>query len=159
MAEPAIEVLGVYRVRATDELLHEKIELWHGRDAIPRGEARIAAEYYCREEIESAVLIEVIVRNRDERFEVGDFAQRREGVTHDNWQVAWAEAFLTSDGTALAVKRWERAPETGDLRIAFFIHYWDSSKPLISSYGDIPCPMPAPMPERLQKLVPYENTD
>ena len=117
----------------------------------------IAAQ--CRAEIESAVLVEAMVRNRDERFDTGHFSQRIEGVKRDNWQVAWAEAFLTSDGTSLAVARWNGSPDTGDLRVAFFIHSWDSGQPLKSSYGDIQCPMPAPMPERLAKLLAYVNTD
>ena len=159
MPEPAVEVLGVYRVVATDELLREKLELWHGRDGIPTGKGRIAAERYYREEIESAVLIEAIIRNRDERFDVGHFSQRVEDVPRANWQVAWAEAFLTIDGMSLAVERRKDPPATGDLRLAFFIHFWDSRKPLLSSYGDIRCPKPTPMPERLEKLVPYFNTD
>jgi hypothetical protein len=34
---------------------------------------------------------------------------------------------------------------------------WDSSKPLGSSYGDIWCPVPVPMPDRLERLVPYST--
>ncbi len=157
MADPSIEVLGVYRVVATDELIREKAEVAYGIDKSAPDWDDIAAQ--CREEIESAVLVEAMVRNRDERFDTGHFSQRIEGVKRDNWQVAWAEAFLTSDGTSLAVARWKGSPDTGDLRVAFFIHSWDSGQPLKSSYGDIQCPMPAPMPERLAKLVAYVNTD
>jgi len=157
MADPSIEVLGVYRVVATDELIREKAEVAYGIDESAPDWDRIEAQ--CREEIESAVLIEAMVRDRDERFDAGDFSQRIEGVKRDNWQVGWAEAFLTSNGMSLAVERWEPPPPTADLRIAFFVHCWDSGKPLTSSYGDIPCPAPAPMPERLAKLVPYVNTD
>ena len=100
-----------------------------------------------------------MVSNRDTQFNVGDFLQRRVGVSRENWQVAWAEAYLTLDGTSLAVERWDPMPESNDLRIAFFLHNWDSSRPLASSYGDIVCPAPAAMPERLEKLVPYEVVD
>jgi len=47
-------------------------------------------------------------------------------------------------------------PKSGDLRIAFYFHYFDPAKPLMSSYGDLICPAPNVMPERLVRLVPYE---
>ena len=156
MAEPWIEVLGVYRVKATDELIRDKIEYSYGLDTVASKESRMAAEEECREFLESIVLIEVLVHNRDKRFAVGDFLQRMEGVPRDRWQVAYAEAFLTPDGTSVIPTQGYDVPP-GDLRIAFFLHFWDSSKPLASNYGDVHCPASKPMPERLEKLVPYYN--
>jgi hypothetical protein len=43
--------------------------------------------------------------------------------------------------------------------MAFFIHYWNPAKDLLTSYGAIRCPAVAKMPERLQKLIPYETLD
>jgi hypothetical protein len=157
MPEPKIEVVGVYRLEITEELLQEQFEILYGYD-VTEAERREAKEH-CRNQLKSIVLIEVIVRNRDNKFNISDFTQGSEDEPVGSWQVAWAEAFLTMNGESLAVERWSDPPETGDLRIAFFIHYWDANKPLSTSYGDIFCPPPGKMPERLKKLVPYEPVD
>jgi hypothetical protein len=157
MPEPKIEVVGIYRLDITEELLQEQFEILYGYD-LTESEQREARET-CLNQLKSVVLIEVIVRNRDNKFNIDDFTQGSEDEPVGSWQVAWAEAFLTMDGESLVVKRWSKAPQTGDLRIAFFIHYWDTNKPLSTSYGDIICPAPEKMPERLKKLVPYEPVD
>ena len=156
MAGPVIEVLGVYRLRVTQELVDEQRELLYPSLS---GEQRAAAEAKVRAQLEAAVLIELLVRHRDMRFTADDFTQRLDGVPRKNWQAAWAEAFLSPDGTELAVERWGDMPKAGDLRIAFFMHFWNADTPLASSYGDIPCPAPAPMLERLKTLVPYFAVD
>lgn len=155
MAEPSVEVLGVYQVRATDELIQDRIQYSYSEDDVKTEEGRAAAERESREVLESIVLIEAMIHGRDERFDVGDFTQR-DGDNRDNWQTAYAEAFLTLDGEAIVAEDADDAP-AGDLRVAFFLHFWDSKRPLASSYGDIDCPAVKAMPERLERLVPYEN--
>jgi len=157
MGEPAIEVLGVYRPRITEDMFREQFRILYGR--APSETDPGEREHNCRTCLDSAVLVEVVVKNRDERFDVGHFAQRRDGLKRDNWQVAWAEAFLSADGTELVVERFGEVPASGNLRVAFYVHFWDPAEPLNTSYGDIACPLPAAMPERLEKLVPYELLD
>src|SRR5438552_8541112 len=89
MAQPTIEILGVYSIPVTKELLREQTDILYGADLAST--KRREAECQCREQLESTVLIEVLVRDRDERFKVGDFSQPRDGVPRDNWQMAWAE--------------------------------------------------------------------
>ena len=155
MPEPSVEVIGVYRVRVTDALIQERVQYSYSRDAVATRDGCSAVERECRDFLESIVLVEALVRNRDGRFDVGDFTQRV-GDTRDNWQVAYAEAFLTPDGEALASTRSYEVPP-GDLRVAFFVHFWDEERPLATSYGDVDCPTPTAMPERLERLVPYQN--
>ncbi len=157
MPEPKVEVLGVYRLDVTEELFREQFETLYGNEmnAIERREAEID----CRNQLASVVLIEALIKNRNDKFDVGDFAQGDENEPADSWQVAWAEAFLTLNGESLIVERWSDPPETGDLRIAFFIHEWDPNKPLFTSYGSVICPRPEKMPDRLKKLVPYDSVD
>ena len=157
MTQPTIEVLGVYRVRATDALIADRIEYSYSPDQVDTPEKRSAAERESREVIESVALIEALVRNPDDRFDVGDFTQRLDGVPRDGWQAAYAEAFLSTDGTSLAGDPGSSDAAEAALRIAFFLHFWDASKPLVTSYGDIECPAVSEMPERLERLVPYEN--
>jgi hypothetical protein len=157
MTEASIEVLGVYRVAVTDDLLREQLDILYP----PEGSSvdRAAAEHQVREQFSSTVLVEALVHNRDASFDIGDFTQPDERRPHDSWQAAYAEAFLSSDGEALVVDRWSPAPESGDLRVAFFIHYWDPGRPLRTTYGDVQCPPPHVMPDRLARLVPYEPVD
>jgi hypothetical protein len=157
MAQPTVDVLGVYSVPVTDELLQEQTNILYGADL--SGDDLEDAERQCREQLESTVLIEVLVRDRDKRFNVGDFTQPLDGVPRDSWQTAWAEAYLTQDGEKLLTERWGDAPKDDSFRVAFFIHCWNPAAPLRTSYGELRCPAIKEMPERLRKLVPYEPVD
>lgn len=157
MNEPKIEVLGVHRLAVTEELFREQFDTLYGYPMSK--EERAQAERQCREQLASIVLVEAIVRDRDERFDVGQFTQPQDGVPEESWQVAYAEGYLSPDGETLAVERWSEPPESGDLRVAFFMHFWQPNKPLRSSYGEVICPPVQEMPERLARLVPYEPVD
>jgi hypothetical protein len=157
MAQPTIDVLGVYSLPVTQELIQEQTDILHGSDLSAND--RRNAESQCREQLESTVLVEVLVRGRDKRFDVGGFSQAQDGVPRENWQAAWAEVYLSEDGERLLVARWGEAPNVDSFRVAFFIHYWDAAKPLLTSFGEVACPAVKKMSERLRKLVPYEPVD
>jgi hypothetical protein len=157
MPEPTIRVLGVYALPVTEELLQEQTDIHYGANLTC--EARQQAEGKCREQLQSTVLVEALVRNRDHRFRGGDFCQPLDGIDSGNWQVAWAEAYSSLDGASRLEARWPGPPEAKDFRVAFFIHYWEDDVPLMSSYGELRCPAVQEMPERLRRLVPYEPVD
>jgi len=157
MAQATVDVLGVYSVPITDDLLREQTDILYGTD-LP-GDERQDAERQCREQLEATVLVEVLVCNREKRFNVGDFSQPQVGVSRDNWQVAWAEAYLSEDGENLLVERSADPPKADSFRVAFFIHCWNPAAPLLTSYGEVRCPVVEKMPDRLEKLVPYEPVD
>jgi hypothetical protein len=157
MARPTIEVLGVYSLSVSDELVREQTDALYGADLAV--DERRKAERRCREQLESTVLVEALVRGRDERFDVGHFTQPQDGVPRENWQAPWAEAFLSEDGERLLVDRWGPPPGAGDFRVAFFMHWWIPEAPLLTSYGEARCPAVQPMPDRLQTLVPYVPLD
>jgi hypothetical protein len=46
----------------------------------------------------------------------------------------------------------------GLLRFAFYLHFYDASRPLHWSYGQVQCPPIEPIPTQLKKLVPYRRT-
>lgn len=148
MPQPSIEVLGVYSIPVTKELLREQTDLLYGSDLLDH--ERQDAERQCHEQLKSTVLVEVFVHNRDERFDVGDFVQPQHGMPRENWQAAWAEAYLSEDGEELMVERWGEPPKADSFRVAFFIHWWNPANAIQTSYGEIVCPMVKEMPERLQ---------
>lgn len=154
MIKPTVEVLGVYAIPVTKELLREQTDILYGAELA--GTERRDAERSCQEQLESTVLVEVLIRGCDERFDIGDFSQPQDGIPRDNWQAAWAEAYLSEDGEGLLVERWGDAPKDGSFRAAFFIHSWNPAAQLETSYGKVSCPIVKKMSERLQKLVPYE---
>ena len=157
MSDPEVVVVGVYRLPVTEEVFREQFGILYGYEMSE--EQRFEAERHCREQLKSTVLIEALVRNRDSRFKTSDFTQACEDQPKENWQAAWAEAYLTLDGGSLLVERWADPPDKGDLRVAFFMHYWDPSKALCTSYGEVVCPAVEDMPGRLKRLVPYEPVD
>ena len=157
MPQPGIQVLGVYSLPVTDDLLREQTDILYGSDLTDA--KRREAERECREQLESTVLVEVLVKDRDERFGVGDFSQAQDDVPRDRWQAAWAEAYLSEDGETLLVDRWAKPPNAKSFRVAFFIHDWSPAKPLLTSYGELRCPEVQKMPERLRERVPYEPVD
>ncbi len=157
MPAPSIEVIGVHRIQVTNDLVDEQRQILYP-DSIS-GDERATAEAQVRDQLESVVLIEALIRGRDSRFTIDDFSQPQKHLDRSNWQAAWAEAYLDLDGEHLIVERWSEPPPAGDLRVAFYLHSWQPDLPLMTSYGAVSCPKPIPVPQRLQTLVPYVPVD
>lgn len=107
-----------------------------------------------RQELSAIVLVEVLVRSPDHRFDVGDFTQPQAGVDPALGQVAWNEVYLSADG-AKPMSRPARGALPATLRLAFFLHFRQAAVPLRSSYGELACPVVQDLPDRLARLVPY----
>lgn len=80
----------MYRLPVTEALFQEQFGILYDSPMSPR--QRAEAERQCRDQLSAVVLIEAMVRNRDHRFDVGQFTQPQDDVPEANWQVAWAEA-------------------------------------------------------------------
>ena len=145
--KPDIELLGAYRVENTKDLFKKAWDTKFG--GIKLGEKQKQdAKRFLRQELSSIVLIEVIVKNHDQDFDVGDFLQE------ESDQVAYDEAFLSIDGSEV-ISRFNQ-PNKTELRIVFFLHFFDPAKPIKTSYGDLNVKSLDDMPSRLSELVPYE---
>ena len=155
MAQPTIEVLGVYRLPTSPELLRAQVGHF-AREWVAAHPA--AAREAAQEELDGTVLVELRTYGRDDRFDVKDFTQELE-LPREQWQVAWMEVCLSEDGQSLRTKPFAVWPSTGDVRGAFYLHLWDPARPLETSYGPVGCPERGPMPDRLWELVPYEPVD
>jgi hypothetical protein len=135
----------------TPELLAYAMQLKHP-DLDLHADQRCQAEEDVREELSNVVLFDVLVSGRDARFDVGDFGQ------DESDQVAYDEHFLSEDGSEV-VEEDSVVPSGKSLRVAFFLHFVDPSKPLNTNYGQVAIPPIQPMPARLRNLVPYEPVD
>ena len=151
LADPSIQVLGAYKLEPNADLFAMAMETKYGGLKMSHGE-RHEAEHAVREELSGAALLEVLVTGRDKRFDVGDFSQ------DGSDQAPYNEAFLSADGTAV-LSRWFDVPSGDTLRIAFYLHFFDPNRQLITSYGSIAVPPLQSIPQRLHDLVPYEAVD
>ena len=80
-------------------------------------------------------LIEAELSDADD-FDWGKVTQEDATQARDNWQVPYDEQPLDEEK-----RRW-----------AFFFHYLDLSKPLITTAGPIQLPAPTPMPAHLKNI-------
>jgi hypothetical protein len=148
-----IRLVGVYRLPMTDAMVYAQARELYG-DAPSADDVE-----QVRKQLRSTVLVEVLVSGADAGFRVGDFTQADSKEPRDNWQAAWAEAYLSPDGEALLAKGEAPPGERTDLRLAFYLHAWHADRPLETSFGRIAAAAPSAMPERLRRLVPYEPLD
>ncbi len=92
-------------------------------------------------------LIEVEIQRFGSDFNIGLITQEILGQPQDNWQVPYDEHFLNSDGTLdLNKDNPDEVPKDERLRVAFFFHYLDFSKPMKTSTGDLTLPEPVEKP-------------
>ncbi len=147
----AVQVLGAYRVKLTQKLFLHALEVKYTGCGLQGDECR-QAEKATLEELSNVVLLEVLVSKRDKRFDVGDFGQKGSD------QAPYDEHFLSEDGSRVIAEGFD-VPAGKTLRCAFFLHFFDPTKPLETSYGQATVPPIRPMPARLRKLVPYEPMD
>ncbi len=143
-----ISIIGAYAVEPTPDLFAEAMDIKYD-GIILSADDRRAAERAVLEEISHIVLLEVAVTDPDSLFDVGDFGQS----TSD--QAPYGEVFLSEDGAAILGDGFT-VPSGSRFRVAFFLHFVNPDAPLNTSYGAVPIPALATMPERLAKLVPYE---
>jgi hypothetical protein len=115
---------------------------------------------YFEQEFAGVAQVEVLVEYADAHFSVADFKQVNPAVPESRWQVAWNEQFLTADGLQLLGEyRLNELPTETRYRIAFFIHSWNHSLGLTSTYGPLSLVPITAIPERLWQLAPFELVD
>ena len=87
-------------------------------------------------------LIELFVEGDVKEFDFGEITQELVGQPRTNWQVPWDERLLEeSDGKA---------------RYAFFFHYLDLTKQLLTLFGPLQLPQPTKAPVYLDDFE-YES--
>jgi len=102
------------------------------------------------------VLIEAVVEQIDDRFKMGEMGQPYVlGNYPDHFQCAYDEALLSPDGETVIERSMRCVKGEGSLRLAFYLHFYDATRPLHWSYGKVQCPPIEPIPKRLKRLVPY----
>jgi hypothetical protein len=148
--EPLISPIGVYKVPITKRLFRQALKEKYGEpSAMFPGDA-IQAEKHLQEELDGVVLIELLATNVDERYSAMDFGQP------DSDQAAYDETYLALDSDLEIETSPMSPPKERDFKVVFFLHYYDPSKPLKTTYGLITLPPVQEMTKRLSGLKPYE---
>jgi hypothetical protein len=104
-------------------------------------------------------LVELIVHDGDGPFDVGAITQAAPARPRSDWQVPYDEKLLTADGDGVqheTGRSLDEPPSPPALtRLAFFLHYLDLDRPLLTPFGEVPLPPPVERPARLAALA-YE---
>lgn len=104
-------------------------------------------------------LIEVLIEDAPRPIDFAHFVQPDPSRPPSNWQTAYDEHYLTPDGSNFLSDDPRQRPDfaacQGNLRAAFFIHYLDTTNPILTPAGSITLPDRTPLPDRL-KIVRYE---
>jgi hypothetical protein len=142
MAEPTLQILGVYRPQIS-------AETWQEQGAID-SEAT-------RDHFDRLVLIEAIVADLDEPFNMGQFGQMQLDHPDDPryMQVGYDEGLLSADGKTLIQRDMDCVNGTGPLRFAVYLHFYDPKRPLQWQKGAVTCPPIQEAPSRLMTIMPY----
>jgi hypothetical protein len=148
---PDVRVLGVHRLDLSEKLVREVAES-HADEDGPAEEWTAALER-AREELAQVVLVEIVVDNPGNKFDVYDLAQPGSD------QRAWLVVRLSDDGARIVDDSPRTFPDEPAVRLAFFLHFFDPNKPLLTSAGEVGCPDVTGMPGRLSKLHPFEPVD
>jgi hypothetical protein len=103
-------------------------------------------------------LVELWVRELYGDLPMCEFTQELADRPRDNWQAPYDERVLDVDGTSQVSERFPQSIDSdgNDVRLAFFFHYLDSSKPLLTPSGPVQIPSETKRPSRL-KFFKYES--
>jgi hypothetical protein len=148
MTRQELTILGVYRPQISAETWGEQRRS-HGSDE------------YTREHFEQLVLIEAIVDNLSEPFDMAKFGQMQAEHPDDPsyMQVGYDEGLLSIDGESLIEREMDCVSGTGPLRFAVYLHYYDPQRPLKWQRGEVVCPPVQEVPVRLSILMAYTACD
>lgn len=107
-------------------------------------------------------LMEIVVKDSNQKLDLSEITQEIPGQPKEYWQVPWDEKLLNQTGDAIIADYFSLKNEPGlwigNLRLVFFFHYLDLSKPLMTPFDSIKLPKEDPIPKRLSQIN-YEPPD
>ena|SRR6266496_732355 len=113
---------------------------------------------YPVEALEPCHLVELLIQGHVGRVDLSDFTQEMPKQPQSNWQVPWDERVLNADGSQARSGRYPREvfADGTPLRLVFFFHFLDFSRPLMTPAGEVILRSPEERPQRLAFLK-YES--
>jgi hypothetical protein len=145
-----IEILGVYRVPITEDLILRMLKAhWGGRVTPKRREQAMPR---VKTELGGLVLVEAVVS-------AACIHELEHATAAAGAQVPWQVMLLSADGRHVVRRLFLDEPDAFPARVAFFLHYFDQDSPLVGPSGSTALPRPRRMPHRLASLVQYQPVD
>ena len=114
---------------------------------------------YSIPETDDVKLIEIVIDRSPSSVEVDKFTQLDKSIPKSSWQTAYDEHYLNENGTEVIGRFGEFPTDILFTRLAFFLHFVDFDKPLLSQFGELWLPLESPIPDRLKKIIKYEPVD
>lgn len=152
---PRVTIIGIHPLDASEELFDQAVTARYGLISLSTDrQARESAFEVVRQELAAVVLVEMMIQGRDRRMYMGDFGQSRADALGPGEEVACCEVFLSPDGTERVTDYLDEVPGP-DVRVAFFLHDYKPSRPILTSYGPVDTTVLTPVPPRLRRLVNY----
>ena len=138
-----VKILGVYRPEISEETYQEQWDVM-GDDADTK------------EHFAGLVLVEASATEVEGELDLVRLGQQPSSTDDPNrFLCAYDEALLTSDGEGLVDREMGCVHGSGELRFAFYLHYFDQQRPIQFRGIDLQTPEVVSAPERLVRLVPY----
>lgn len=126
-----------------------------------KGEVTVLGVYRVRAP-EPCHLIEMRITGIESPFDFGTITHPKHGVGRSFWQVPWMETLLSTEGARIVAtsSQLRDRPELlhGAIRVAYFLHDLDLTRPLETPFGSVDLPEPSAKPRRLRALR-YEEPD
>jgi len=144
MPEPKLTILGIYRPEISKETWQEQFDVTDDEEET-------------REHFDKLVLVEAVVEDLEEPFEMIEFGQMHAEFPADKnrMMVGYDEGLLSGDGETLIKREMDCVAGTGPLRFAVYLHQYDSKRPVLWQYGEVSAPAVQEIPARLIMLMPY----
>jgi hypothetical protein len=145
--EVPIEIMGVYRVPRTEDLIRRMLKAhWGGRVTPKRRELAMPR---IKREVGGLILVEAMVQAPC----IGKLEHPTESAGS---QVPWLVTQISADGEAVVRRLFLAEPDAFPARVAFFLHYSTPGSPLLGPTGRVALPRPRRMPQRLASLIHYQ---
>ncbi len=132
----SVSLIGTYQVEVSPE------ERQHITEHVTGDEAQTERE------IADLVLLELLVSNATQDFDVGLVGQQGSD------QAPWLERYFSADGQLCLG---EKQPTLTEFRVCFFMHNFRTGSPVQSPYGNIASLDITSMPARLASACTYEH--
>jgi hypothetical protein len=112
--------------------------------------------------VEPCHVVEILVHDADGDFPIFDFTQERPGLPQTQWRMPHCAKILDATGSKVVADAAGTCDEIdlwlGEVRLAFYFHHLDPTRPFRTPFGEVTFPAPQPLPARLRCLEYVEDT-
>ena len=115
---------------------------------------------YSVNENPDVTLVELIIDKKANEIDIGEFTQEIENEPRLNWQAPFAEKYLDKDGSTIIGDDID-LPDvlTETTRLTFFFYFLDTTKPVMTPFGQLQLTQKSIQPKRIKDLIVFEDPE